>query len=381
MKLTNWVAIALGVVPHVLANSPQLSIVELDKSDTQSQTISYNQAWIYLARKFGIDEYVSLGEVDEATIDMINNQQVAQSTLPKLILTIDGFVGEDFTPSYKVDSEDSHSILTRISTIVNKYQNYNKIDLSPEFTLFSNTTDIPSFDSTTAQWIEKQEELELLNEDYNNYNDLEPSLKLINDGFFKHEMIQLTKLQHLELNEDILLGNLHCLLSLGKKIDFDSASYLSAKQTLVNVLNDLKEKYDITLLVTDNTEEKDFNQFSKRNAELAEVFQKSSSGCFSSEDACIKDTNSCSSHGTCIKSKLSDCWSCKCQATVDKSKRTQYWAGATCSKQDISSQANLLFWTGLGLVLLMVGGVQFLYSVGNEKLPGILDAATAPKKN
>ncbi len=49
-------------------------------------------------------------------------------------------------------------------------------------------------------------------------------------------------------------------------------------------------------------------------------------------------------------------------------------------RKDVSFEFNLFLWFGIVLILLVVGGVQLLYSVGSEELPGILSAATHVKK-
>lgn len=418
MKLVQWVALVLGVVPQVLASKKsdnvQLSVVELDKTaGKNNETISYNQAYIYLSKKFGTDDNVSIGSGGDDikdTIDMINQHFSIEETssLPKLIITIDGSIDEDKDqeshqnieslsfgkPTFSINSGKSHKLLKKIGKNLQKNQKYTKIQLSNELTLLSKDKLLSRFIegdffelSSNNQWTYNQDKLEALHSDEDDYSEnTKNQLKLINDPMFKHEIIQLMKLNQVQFNpSDHLLMNLNGLLSIGKKIDFNSHSYQVAKQTLINVISKLQSDFDITLLITNNKQEnsKYSCHLNKRNGQLNNLFKKSvGSICFISEEACNKDTNDCSNHGKCVKSAISDCWSCKCSPTIDKSTNSKtYWAGSTCSKRDVSSQANLLLWTGLGLFLLIVGGIQFLYSVGNENLPGILDAATNPKKN
>jgi hypothetical protein len=116
--------------------------------------------------------------------------------------------------------------------------------------------------------------------------------------------------------------------------------------------------------------------------------------CHISLDDCIIATRNCSGRGTCanrhpprnssLESRQDDeveraCYAClNCRADVERvpggGKRTTYWGGAACQKQDVSTPF-LLF---AGFTILMVGavswGIGLLYSAGQEELPGVLAA-------
>jgi hypothetical protein len=108
-------------------------------------------------------------------------------------------------------------------------------------------------------------------------------------------------------------------------------------------------------------------------------------GCFNSEDACSTATRNCSGHGQCqdkyanpdgSKSKT-QCFTCHCLSTVSESGSLTHWAGGACSKKDIS----VPFWLFAGFTLAMVGivsmAIGMLYSIGEEKLPGVIGAGVA----
>ena len=48
--------------------------------------------------------------------------------------------------------------------------------------------------------------------------------------------------------------------------------------------------------------------------------------------------------------------------------------------KDVSVEANLFLWTSIALVVILVGGIQLMFGIGNDPLPGVLDAATIPKR-
>ena len=49
-------------------------------------------------------------------------------------------------------------------------------------------------------------------------------------------------------------------------------------------------------------------------------------------------------------------------------------------QKDVSVEANLFLWTSIALVVILVGGIQLMFGIGNDPLPGVLDAATIPKR-
>lgn len=110
--------------------------------------------------------------------------------------------------------------------------------------------------------------------------------------------------------------------------------------------------------------------------------------CFTSKDACSNETRNCTGHGEC-RNKYANpdgsdgktvCFTCHCMKTASNSSGVTHWAGATCSKKDIS----VPFWLFAGFTLFMVGilslAIGMLFSVGEEKLPGVIGAGVAKSK-
>ncbi|CAH0029695.1 unnamed protein product [Clonostachys rhizophaga] len=117
--------------------------------------------------------------------------------------------------------------------------------------------------------------------------------------------------------------------------------------------------------------------------------------CFTSKEACLSGTNKCSGYGECLNrwaepdgsdeqsgsdGKGRVCYACHCSKRREKSGGVTQMAGPTCSKQDVS----VPFWLFAGFTLLMVGILTFaigiLFSVGEEKLPGVLGAGVSKSK-
>lgn len=107
--------------------------------------------------------------------------------------------------------------------------------------------------------------------------------------------------------------------------------------------------------------------------------------CFNSQNSCETATGNCSGHGVCSNKYGPDaskaCFACHCLATTEKNaqgKNSRYhWGGAACQKIDVSTP----FWLLAGFTIVMVGVVGFsinlLFSVGEEKLPGVIGAGVS----
>ncbi|CRK09409.1 hypothetical protein BN1708_002147, partial [Verticillium longisporum] len=109
--------------------------------------------------------------------------------------------------------------------------------------------------------------------------------------------------------------------------------------------------------------------------------------CFASADSCQNSTGNCSGHGKCVNkyaredgSDAGTCFYCQCESSRPKNGSVTHWAGATCSKVDVSAP----FWLFTGFTILMVGILTFsiglLYSIGEEKLPGVIGAGVSKSK-
>ncbi|KAI1652772.1 hypothetical protein F4813DRAFT_289973 [Daldinia decipiens] len=109
--------------------------------------------------------------------------------------------------------------------------------------------------------------------------------------------------------------------------------------------------------------------------------------CFTSHNACITATDSCSGHGQCVDrwgkvdGAKKSCFFCHCMATNETDARgnigVYHWGGSACHKRDVSTP----FWLFAGVSIALVATVAFaiglLFSVGEEKLPGVIGAGVS----
>lgn len=123
--------------------------------------------------------------------------------------------------------------------------------------------------------------------------------------------------------------------------------------------------------------------------------------CYEDLDSCIAATNNCTSHGQCRdryapeeedeenerraadddKEDKRVCFSCHCMATAsEKTGTITHWGGIACAKKDISVEFWLFAGFTLGMVTVLYLAIGMLFSVGEEKLPGVIGAGVSRSK-
>ncbi|ROV99757.1 hypothetical protein VSDG_03030 [Cytospora chrysosperma] len=122
--------------------------------------------------------------------------------------------------------------------------------------------------------------------------------------------------------------------------------------------------------------------------------EKMNLGCFSSYSSCVSATNNCTGHGKCMDKYLvpgqdtkegdKQCFVCNCLSTrktpEDANSKHVHWGGAYCQKVDVSSPFWLIASTTIILVGIVTGCIGMLFSVGEEKLPGVIGAGVSRSK-
>lgn len=113
--------------------------------------------------------------------------------------------------------------------------------------------------------------------------------------------------------------------------------------------------------------------------------------CYTSLESCTSSTNSCSGHGKCYKKSngteaAAPCFACQCEPQFEKhgvGKKSgtwiSYWGGGACQKEDVSGP----FWLIAIFTVVLVGivgwSIGMMYSIGEEKLPGVIGAGVSSK--
>lgn len=418
MKFSSCLAFPL-LVSSVWATKNDAAVYQLNSQESDKTPVVTNKdALLYLSDRLDISDYYKIGDNRDEVIEFIDQQnelvdpKKTDNNNAKLIVLINGIsnpneVFQYIKPAFNIKGSNgydelSHSIMTKFPKQIATIGNYNSIRLTNEIRLVSKHEQDNSLlkhfeyfnEKLMGIWSSFTKSVQTDNQVIltNKVEQDATTLKLINDKLFINELSQLVHLNSVAPNTgDSMFINLNSLFSLGKKTGYDSETYNFSIKVLSDYLVALSANYDISVIAlpVDNNNKHLNDHLQKRSQELNALFKESNvnkrasnnGACFSSEDACNVGTSSCNSRGKCSQVK-SGCWSCVCAATRNEGKtKTTNWSGFDCSKKDVSSEANLLLWTTLALVILIIGGIKLLYNVGNESLPGVLGAATASKKS
>lgn len=381
-------------------------LTELSKDSTQQ--VSMNSALLYLADKFGLGDYYSIGEKDKA-IEFIDSIHRDRELKPSLLVIMKGVdspsnVWHNRFPSFEVQMKKRKSSRRLMKTLFNEFpsQYAKSVNSSHVSRLSDEIKYVSSVHSDSLKQDFKLFHRELpqkwssvvdsFNSKQNVLANLDSSLQLVNDKLYISELMQLITLTKLSAKigevPAFVVANLDSLFSLGSKLGYDARTYKVAKAALLDSIESMTTLFDVTVVVVGPGHKYacDSERMSKRSQELGELFSNfakrgtSSVGtCFADESECQTATDNCNQHGVCSKVRA-QCWQCLCSPTYDKkTSKTTKWAGYDCGKKDIAAQTQLLLWTSVGLLVTLVGGIKLLFNIGNDSLPGVLEAATLKK--
>lgn len=93
--------------------------------------------------------------------------------------------------------------------------------------------------------------------------------------------------------------------------------------------------------------------------------------CYKTASACKNGTSHCNGNGQCIEQ--GNCFSCQC-------KSSQY-VGESCQYINAVADFQLLFWTGILLIVITASVVGCVYQSGNMVDGGIIMAQSLPKQD
>lgn len=334
----------------------KLSVYRHNESPNPS-LINSDDAILYFSDLFDLNMFKLADYNKDEIIEFIDEQNQLNpiSSKPKLIIQLSGVKFEN-NPAFEI--ENSQDFWVKFNKLTKAPR------ITPEITAISS-----NFDELKSHFKYFDTSIERI---WNNFkqNIFSNDVNYINDKIFINEMSQLIHLnEHLFDKSDTIFINLSCLESLSNKVGIESSTFEASK----SLLNDLLKLSQFDIILLDNAPT---SNLSKRDDQLKLVFRDNAKGgCFDSEESCQVSTSNCNSHGLCSKSK--GCWSCVCSATFNEtSSKTTNWSGFDCGKKDISTTANLLLWSSLTILIMFIGGVKLLVSIGDEPLPAVLDAST-----
>jgi hypothetical protein len=371
MKLLNVLSWSLLAIPTALAHSLEKEAVVylLTHPSSKEVSLSKHESLVYLNSFLNADQSLTALDEKDDLIDLVNGLYYGQSQQPKMIVSIKGDDLDLGVPLFRAKHLPPQRVYKLTKNLAGQ-----KFKLTPEMTY---VTSDKAEEPPIVQFFKYfDHRLDSIWTDFTQHHkQVMQGYLPTNDRIFINELSQLIHLNNRDTdNQDneVFFVELSSLLSIKRKIGSEAQTYVHSKQVLANLLRQLEDKYDVMVISYPNSQ--DLPHINKRAIELS-----SKSFEYGTEDACEVATNSCSSHGKCRQN--GETWSCLCEPSFNKTtSKTTTWVGYDCSKKDVSVEANLFLWTSIALVVLLVGGIKLMFSIGNQPLPGVLDAATIPKK-
>ncbi|CAN3373066.1 hypothetical protein DIURU_005311 [Diutina rugosa] len=379
-------AVAAVLAPAV-AKTAVFELARDGGSDASAAPVAAHVARAYLSDKFGASSVVALGDgaLGDQALQFINAHHYPRAS-NQLVVSVSGVAApESFAAApLLVTSDDDVAQQVRRDLKATHSAHH----LTEEITIYSDASDHPqsvvnhfsSFDSQLAAiW------RQFVNDDHQQVLASDGSRsRVITDKLFMTELAQLLHLRRLPIADaGVVVMDVGSINSLANKLGHGAPTVEYARDIISQAISQFGDDYDVTVIVSDDdVTGADPVRFGKRSQQVADVFaqvEKRGKLGFDSEEKCKETTGDCSGHGKCVN--FQDKWRCACEPSFDKEKqKTTKWAGADCSKKDVSSEANMFLWTGIVLLAFLVAGGKLMYSVGSQPLPGVLQAATNPKK-
>lgn len=156
------------------------------------------------------------------------------------------------------------------------------------------------------------------------------------------------------------------------------------KKAVETIVKEFQEMYEngVAEVITTPASVKakrSFNsKFMKRqnNGSSATCARVNNYSLFASAEECMNATNQCNGRGSCVSESVRNpgCFSCKCEKKDGK----QY-GGNACEAEDISAKFQLLFWSSVMLIVVLILVVGIMFNIKSD-IP-IVGVATHQKTN
>jgi len=163
----------------------------------------------------------------------------------------------------------------------------------------------------------------------------------------------------------------------------DSEQYKEAqaivKKTIDNIVKEFQGMYEngVAEVITTPASIKAKRNFKAvKRQESAKCVRVNNYSRFATAEECNAATNNCNGRGSCVAESKREpgCFSCKC----NKVDRIQY-GGNSCEAEEISATFNLLFWTAVILILILILMVGIMFNIKSD-IP-IVGAVSHQKTN
>ncbi|KAI1005353.1 hypothetical protein K3495_g2864 [Podosphaera aphanis] len=380
-------SILLLGLTSIISASPNASVYIFPRRSSPNVSnipvLSPEQARLVLAQRLGVSRYHRLGDASESTISYINEfgrQDVSlvensAERVAELVLIVEG-----------VSHKNAQRLLDELSTAQPDFAISNAPSMTANSKLVSDLQiqtkqtghecslekAINPFDKSCWTSNAKIIHIDLLD----NKNKLDDVI---------NAQAQLRRLS----NRGVISSAILLMPELSRKTQSSTSAYGSYEMVYLGHKKSLETAID----PSKSTKYSSPLQISKSSDKLKPI-KGVQDFCHNSLDSCISSTNNCSGHGECFekygkRDNNGACFACGCRATnetVTWAKGTKkgwtisHWGGSACHKRDVSSAFWLISIFSIVMVAVVGWGIGLLYSIGENKLPGVIGAGVSVKQ-
>ncbi|THH04291.1 hypothetical protein EW145_g5629 [Phellinidium pouzarii] len=325
-----------------------------------------SQARVIVSHHLGLDAFDSIQDLDESSAELISGDFVGEGVGNALLLTVSEDVARDVIPSslkWSFALSNPPSVSSEISLIVSSYLRRAEHIYS---NVFSASTASPQ--GTVPRLIDV----------------FSASPSSATEAFLS-ETAQVISL--IESDEIDTFGafELSGVSQIANKYGRHSEQFELAAETTKAMLASAMANPKLSFVVLTYPDSRWKRQMQPPQSPLPPPVPSPQlpiggvSTCHISADACANATNSCSGRGECTQASKAGktCFMCACEATIDSNGRKNVWVGEACERKDVSAAFVLITGTVIAIVLVLIGSISLLYSVGDQTLPPTLTASAS----
>ncbi|KAF4624468.1 hypothetical protein G7Y89_g13703 [Cudoniella acicularis] len=388
---TSLLVPALASAASAAGISPANVHIFGDEQSIHNPTLSPEQARLVFAQRLGVSQYHGLGDASESTLSYINDfgrkreslfHETSQDQAAELVLIVDGLTkntaleltgawaeNKHFENDFHISDPPSMSANKKLVADLNE-----QLGQQPDCAL---EDAINPFE--VKCWNGKSKAI---------YLDL--ATTTVSDFLSAQKRIQRWAEKKEMITTMVIMPSSHRSSKAKPYGTYENPSQiaLGRRQASEEIISEFP-KPSSSFPVVKSKQFKATNSTNSTTGPLVGVQRV----CHQSLDSCVSATNNCSGHGECFRkyggSKA--CFTCGCvpqnetfwyggQGNEKGDKRgwrINYWGGPACQKKDVSGP----FWLIVAFTVVIVGLVSWaigmLFSIGEEKLPGVIGAGVS----
>ncbi|KAK0117932.1 hypothetical protein ONS95_012244 [Cadophora gregata] len=391
MKLTNSFLLPIFIGAASAVTNASVYIFEAAiRSSTSPPSLTPEQARLVFAQRLGVSQYHGIGDASDATLSYVNKfggqyeplfQDKTEVEVAELVLIVEGVSFETgelllkkwsaIEPAFTISHPPSGLANKQLVFDLQKQSGHDKYNCSPR-------NAVNPFDTNCWNGRSNAIYFDLATKGESQIDELMEAQERFAQFAHKAEMNVLVVLMPQSSRTSKSSSKPYGSYDVPTQVSFGKVRRQAAEEPIT-------EAPVASTPPTFNS--KQLQPFNSSSNSTFKQLPKLPPLCHTSKDSCESSTNSCSGRGTCFKkysTSKADCFTCGCSRESfvfggKKYFRESSWGGSACHKQDVSGPFWLIGLFTVVIVGIVSWGIGLMYSIGEEKLPGVIGAGVSSK--